>query len=161
MNTATLHRRQPAELSAFALAIALLAGCASSACASTTIEPVAGAEELITPRIEPVAGAEELITPRIEPVAAAEGLITPRIEPVAAEEELITPRIEPVAAEEGLITPALAIALARFALEAKFNRRLGGVDANAAKAGVSKGKGVVDAVITPFVRFVKRATGTR
>ena len=119
MNTATLHRRSPAELSAFALAIALLAGCASSACASTTIEPVAGAEELITPRIEPVA------------------------------------------AEEGLITPALAIALARFALEAKFNRRLGGVDANAAKAGVSKGKGVVDAVITPFVRFVKRATGTR
>src|SRR5205809_3856633 len=42
MNTATLHRRQPAELSALALAIALLAGCAST-------RPESVAPQLIAP----------------------------------------------------------------------------------------------------------------
>jgi hypothetical protein len=39
MNTATLHRRQPAELSAFALAIALLAGCASTRPGAESVAP--------------------------------------------------------------------------------------------------------------------------
>jgi hypothetical protein len=39
MNTATLHRRQPAELSAFALAIALLAGCASTRPSAESVAP--------------------------------------------------------------------------------------------------------------------------
>ena len=57
MNTATLHRRQPAELSALALAIALLAGCAST-------RPESVAPQLIAP------GRVAIVAARYAPEAA-------------------------------------------------------------------------------------------
>jgi hypothetical protein len=68
MNTATLHRRQPAELSAFALAIALLAGCASTRPGAESVAP-----QLIAPGRVAIVAARYVPEPAFNTYARGRG----------------------------------------------------------------------------------------
>src|SRR5437879_13166939 len=70
MNTATLQRRQPAELSAFALAIALLAGCASTRPGAESVAP-----HLIAPGRVAIVAARYVPEPEFNTYAQGKGAL--------------------------------------------------------------------------------------